>query len=72
MFSSDLLLLLSKGFGQQPKKMDHCEVSSALHPEQNHQQLHGMFVQHLQLLKISFFLWHSEPRFQKGTDLVEI
>lgn len=33
--------------------MDHCEVSSALHPEQNQQQLHGMFVQHLQLLKIS-------------------
>lgn len=54
MFSSDLLLLLlSKGFGQQPKKMDHCEVSRALHPEQNQQQLHGMFMQHLQLLKIS-------------------
>jgi hypothetical protein len=37
MFSSDLLLLLllSKEFGQQPKKKDHCEVSSALHPEQN-------------------------------------
>jgi hypothetical protein len=51
MFSSDLLLLLL--FGQQPKQIDHCEVSSALHPEQNQRQLHGMFMQQLQLLKIS-------------------
>lgn len=73
MFSSDLLLLLllSKGFGQQPKKKGSSRGFKCFAPWTKLAAAKRN-VYATPPASQDLFLWHSEPRFQKGPDLVEI